>query len=375
MSFEEGDNPNQYRAMATGSWRLHSAIETGEKTPGGSSIPLVVEEKVIIPEGDSLAARRIRDGKYLWRVPLTQIVFPWIRGRNSCIYAAIDQYIHVIDEDTGIVLRRFSDPECHLQAYSSDVFFSELADRELSAFSLESGEKLWTFRAPQYINYALSGNDYVVLDCGAGWKGEERTLIVLRQSNGAEMSRYEAEALRRDLDIPLIGNNKLDWKLLCCVSGHVLLSYRDGVLLKLSLSDFKVKWAAALSWRHSVETAVEYQGRLYINFDQGFSSINKLICLDWTTGDEVWRMDEDFTPAGIKNPIMVGKYYIGGAFHHAAAYDVETREFTWRYQDKASRFGAGFWAVGEWLISRDLVPTNKLHVFCVDPSHRQDGES
>jgi outer membrane protein assembly factor BamB len=116
-----------------------------------------------------------------------------------------------------------------------------------------------------------------------------------------------------------------------------------------------------------VQSAIEYRERIYLNFDQGFSSINKLICLDGNTGDEVWRMDDDFTPAGIKNPIMVGKYYIGGAFQHAAAYDVETREFTWRYQDKASRFGAGLWAVGEWLISRDLVPTNKLHVFCVDP--------
>lgn len=372
MSFDQRPNQDQYgdRAVCTGSLKLRTElkVETGDDK-GPVPDPLLFGDTCCIPEMVGyFSAMSLATGSYRWRVPKRKSHVPYFRFPNGRVYVTLDGSVYVIDEDTGTIVAKFVDPLCEITTCSERTIFAQHDGGNVLAFSIADGKRLWSFQGPGFANAVLSSSPHVVIHTAALEAGMECRILTLDEHTGSLLAELDPYAIREsDPRFRLLDNWPLQtarkFSVDPIIDDSLMLRYEDGNLVRLRIADLQIVWVCPLSIPGKPQSVICYRDRLYVNFDQGFGSKNFLICVDWPTGRELWRMDEPFTPSGIKNPIMIGKYYIGGAFMDLAAYDVERREFTWRFNDGVSRFGGGLWASGPWMVSRDLVPSNKLHVF------------
>ncbi|WP_435106827.1 outer membrane protein assembly factor BamB family protein [Arhodomonas sp. AD133] len=125
------------------------------------------------------------------------------------------------------------------------------------------------------------------------------------------------------------------------VDGKVFLSYDFGLMVALDVRTGESLWETSLkspvtaAWLPMARYMCLRDGKLYFNDNQGaFGKSGTLHCLDAETGQIEFQLDEPFTPSGCAGSVMIDKYFVGGSRHHIAAYDVEAREYVWRYEHK-----------------------------------------
>lgn len=126
------------------------------------------------------------------------------------------------------------------------------------------------------------------------------------------------------------------------VDATLFASIDVGLVIAFDLASGEAKWTSEMAGLVDVAQTIIYRaGALYLNRFQRMGTTSYLSCVNAADGSLVFRHDEDFTPGGCANPIMLDRLFLGGGAQHIAAFDVESREFVWRYEypGKVRAFG------------------------------------
>jgi hypothetical protein len=137
-----------------------------------------------------------------------------------------------------------------------------------------------------------------------------------------------------------------------------------GLLVAINAKTEELVWSYELKKYHDPRTIIFKDGKLYFDIDQGWGGDNYLTCVDAKTGTLVFKTEENFTPAGCCNPIIVNNYFVGGDGRYLSFFDLEKQEFVWRYKHKknVSIFGNGLNVYKDQLIAHSVDP-DKIYWF------------
>ena len=128
-----------------------------------------------------------------------------------------------------------------------------------------------------------------------------------------------------------------------------------GLLVAIEIESGKIYWSYELEKPHCPATIIFSGDKLYFSIDQGWGSNNYLSCVDAKSGRLIYQTEENITVAGCVNPIMVNNYFIGGMGQYLSFFDIERREFVWRYKHKKKKsiFGGAICVYNDQLITYD----------------------
>lgn len=128
-------------------------------TVRGAAAPVVVGDVAYVPaDNGKLTAINVADGKVLW-----EKAFSTPDGRNE--------------------LERLSDIDGQVQVLDGDLFLSGYNGQTL-AVTAQTGETLWTFKAPSAVGVAVAKNKVLVTD-------SESHVIALDRRTGAQLWRQD----------------------------------------------------------------------------------------------------------------------------------------------------------------------------------------
>ena len=360
MSIEKSEHPDkeEYPATANGEWDFVGEISTSTLNP------LLFADNICLFEDGYYSMRSLSDFQYRWRLPNTGEFTGPDFHTDGLVYATVNDRVHAIQADTGEISFIFEDPDCtDIDAYSDRTLFSQDDESHLLAFDLKDGKRRWKSEGGLWINSVLASTTHVVLERS---DDGEHSIEVLAEPSGERIARFDPLQPLRQGDTRY---QLKDWSQsksnyctkMLIVDGDLMVAYADGNLVRLRLPTLDIVWVCTM--KVGTVNAMYHGGKLYTMLNNDATIENALTCIDWATGQILWTLEHSFTPDGVLWPVMVGKYIVASRREHATAYDVEKREFVWRYHDETPRFGRGLWASGPWLASCGLRAEPKVHVF------------
>jgi outer membrane protein assembly factor BamB len=136
------------------------------------------------------------------------------------------------------------------------------------------------------------------------------------------------------------------------------------VIIAIDVKSGELVWDTKLEQVVRPGTMIHCNGRLYYDLNQSWGRENFLSCVDALTGELLFQTEENFSPSGCANPIIVGKYFIGGYGRYLSFFDLEEEKFVYRYKHKRNEkvFGGALCVHEDTIIAYNNNP-NKIYWF------------
>ncbi len=276
-------------------------------------------------------------------------------GHSGKIFLTADGKPACFETHTGQEKWILPDPETIVGAskYSILCYARKANPRALVCRSKVNGEELWRiplkFGAPGAI--AISGDIYVVQALKGIFIGQLQSGETIRQESSSDLLKrfFPNQTFRY-------------WSIGPLVDDHLYVGFdsdndkQNGVLICLSVSNGDLIWSYEMNSRAQPGRILYDGGKVYFDINPGWGSDNWLTCIDATTGELIYKTEENFTASGCANPIIVDNYFIGGYGKEVAFFDLDKQKFIWRYRHKHNKFvfGGSLIAFGGYLIASDI---------------------
>ncbi len=232
--------------------------------------------------------------------------------------------------------------------------------------SKEDGSIIWSFDENEHGSFrnSLSENGILVVKTKEGCRAFD-------ENTGNMLWKFSFEEWQRKYVSDRQISRTVIMRLL--VDGIFYLSFSEGFLTAINAS------TGELSWIHQVKRpsflaensplvepmAVIYRnGELLFTINQGRGYINYLSILDATNGELVFQSDGNVTQRGCQNPFVINNYFVGAYERHLSVFDIDKREFVWRYKypKTSGSFGGPIMPFDNGFVVAN-APTNSLHWF------------
>ena len=347
---------NLYRNNRCVSAELSWPIQLEEVTPIQPEKDFRIDVKVV--ENKLYGASVSRD--YMFCMDIDSRVICWekrgvnvqrvycpVDGENGRVYCAINSCPACLDVETGQEIWKINKAEFLLQASSKYLYCRDLEADNIPVVcrSKETGEVVWRKeKIHGYLGNLMSENGIVLLQGGEG-------IHVCRESTGEVLWDIDENSWRNShfperkfRDYIALGP---------LVNGVFFVGFDPGLLAAFQIETGELLWFNDLKSYLTPHIIIHHKEKLYFDKFQGWGTDNHLTCVDAQSGELYFRTDENFTPEGTYFPLIVNDYLVAGGGNHLSFFDLNKREFVWRYKPKIKKNVAAF--SNDLFVYKDLL--------------------
>ncbi len=125
------------------------------------------------------------------------------------------------------------------------------------------------------------------------------------------------------------------------IDGMMYFEFSGGYIAAIDVKTCEPRWIHQLQMADYLKErkdrvcprALYYRnGELLFTTDQGHGHLSYLTILDAKTGEQIYQANQNFTPAGCFNGVVINQYYIDGYERYLSVFDIEKRETVWTYK-------------------------------------------
>lgn len=290
--------------------------------------------------GGFLYAIDIQLQKVLWKMKKEGI--GWIiEGIENRLYLTHQKRPSCLESNSGEIIWQYGE-EGYVSHTSENWVYCGLEKSEqwyISCHSKSDGKKVWELPDP------FSSNSFMV-ERDVGVIGSRSGVFAIEASTGKVLwSTEENEWLEKNFPdnaeifkIPMYDGPTIEKNFGPLIDGIFYAGYNNrkgGKLVAVSALTGEKVWDCTV--KEYPKRIIFSGGKLYFNYFQGRGSVNHLGCVDAATGEHLYEIEENFTPAGCHNPIISNNYFIGGAGPYLSFFDLDKKEFAWKYKQKKKK--------------------------------------
>jgi outer membrane protein assembly factor BamB len=293
----------------------------------------------------------LKTGEFLYAIDSESKEIKWEKeGKNiGFVVAGMDNYLFLkynskpscIDSESGRINWQFENDGGITHASKNKIYCHVKKEGEwfIHCLSKENGELVWELPDP------FSSNSFMV-EKDVGVIGSRSGIFAIEESTGKVLwSTEENEWLEKNFPdnaeifkIPMYDGPTIEKNFGPLIDGIFYAGYNNrkgGKLVAVSALTGEKVWDCSV--KEYPDRIIFSGGKLYFNYFQGRGSVNHLGCVDAATGEHLYEIEENFTPAGCHNPIISNNYFIGGAGPYLSFFDLDKKEFAWKYKQKKKK--------------------------------------
>ena len=127
------------------------------------------------------------------------------------------------------------------------------------------------------------------------------------------------------------------------VENKLFMSWSIGVVAAIDINTGEMLW----SWEFPdvdqykiVDTIIFRNNKLYFTSEYSSREPCILYCIHAETGKLIYQSNQQQASEGIKAPVMIDKYFVGGNGKSIIAIDVESQKVAWQYEHAENIFGS-----------------------------------
>lgn len=289
-------------------------------------------DMLFVSESNYFACIDFESGGIAWEKRSDSFVGWPVGAEGDVVYATIDDTPACLDKNTGDIRWKIEKNEA-LMGASENFLFSisgEIDENWLRARSKKDGSPVWTFDGAFGMPSKLVSANGIAIISASG-KG----IHALKEESGELLWEFRYKDFHEKHNtgavlsrIGLMG---------ALIDGILYFSQDEDLLFAVDAASGELLWQFSSGTPTKPLYPLHKDGRLYFHLNQSASTHNCLFCVDPKTGKKIFQTEENFTPRGCNNPIIAGKYLLGGNNQYLSFFDLEKEEFVWRYKDRKKR--------------------------------------
>jgi len=251
------------------------------------------------------------------------------------VFIADDTGLHQINPESGLKSwTQFERDSISLITLYTLISIDWADEKEvMNVRSKKDGKIIWSHES-EYGSFGtiLSESGILVVECSKGYYSFVEETGELLWSFGIE--DWQGKYLR---GVPL--SSLVSLRVL--IDGIMYFGFSEGYIAAIDVKTCEPHWIHQLQIADYLKErkdrvsprAIYYRnGELLFTTDQGRGHLSYLTILDAKTGEQLYQANENFTPAGCFNGVVINQYYVDGYERYLSVFDIEKRKTVWTYK-------------------------------------------